>query len=29
MIILTVFVGLFMYDNAEFMADVQDKHQQG
>lgn len=29
MIILTVFVGLFMYDNAEFMSDVQNKHQQG
>ena len=29
MIILTVFVGLFMYDNAEFFATAQDNIQAG
>lgn len=29
MIVLTVVLGLFMYDNAEFITDMKDKHAQG
>ena len=29
MILLTVAVGLFMYDNSEYLTDMKAKHQQG
>lgn len=29
MIVLTAVLGLFMYDSAEFISDMKDKHEQG